>query len=300
MPIPLTTIQRFSSLFWGRPDAYFDSVTTRAIRQPLSLELFRRHLTGTAQIGTYPVLADGRCRWGCIDIDEQAWEKATDVHSVWTYYGITSWIEASRSKGFHVWVFADAWVPAAVMRDAGRWVNHLAEEPSKEVNPKSPAPWLTRKGLVNTVRLPYPAQAAPQRQRCLEPGTARPLSLEAFTWAASGQRAALAALAPLASEWRAAERRRPAPPPESGRAMGSGGRADTQEAYQVLAGKRYVAMGERDTQFFTMANICHKTGQAYELALRTIERAWREQVPNKFDFPLEAALEKVRRVYGNR
>lgn len=290
--------RRFSRLFWGRPDAYFDSLKSQAVWKPVTLELFRRHLAGQVEIGTYPVLDDARCRWGCIDIDEPSFDKATDVWSVWRYYGIASWIEASRSKGYHVWVFADGWVPASVMRDAGQWANRVAGNPSKEVNPKAPAPWLTRKGLVNTVRLPYSGRAAPGRMTMVDPESGEALSLAAWLPQAEASLCPLAGLRTLADAWAKAQAQRgPAVPVEDSQRQASG-KARGQDAWQILNGQRQAQLGERDSQFFTMANLCHSLGDPYELALRKIETAWREQVPNKWDFPLDHALDKVRRVYG--
>lgn len=289
---------RFSRLFWGRSDAYFDSLTVRAVWKPVTLELMRRHLAGQVEIGTYPVLDDARCRWGCIDIDEPSWEKATDVWSVWHYYGIASWIEASRSKGYHVWTFASTWVPASVMRDAGQWVNRLAGYPSKEVNPKAAAPWLTRKGLVNTVRLPYSGRADPGRMTMVDPSTGEVLPLAVWLPQAEASLVPLAGLRPLAEAWAKASAQERQPMPLEAPERQASGKARGQDAWLILSGQRQAGVGERDSQFFTMANLCQSLGDPYELALRKIETAWREQVPNKWDFPLDHALDKVRRVYG--
>jgi hypothetical protein len=301
-PGPTSVFQasRFAHLFWGRPDVYFDSLRTQAVWKPLTLRLFLNHIAGRAEIGTYPVLNDGRCRWGCIDIDEPDWDKATDVWSVWHYYGITSWVEASRSKGYHVWVFASTWVPAATMRDAGQWVNRVAGSPSKEVNPKAPAPWLTRKGLVNTVRLPYSGRAKPGRMTMLDAETGELLPLPAWLPLAYGSLCPLSRLVGLAEQWRAAEVAQAPSEPLQGSTGRASGRARQQDAWQILNGYRQAGVGERDDQFYAIANLCHGMGQPYELAIRQVETAWREQVPNKWDFPLSQALEKVNRVYGRR
>src|SRR5215207_10813970 len=145
------TVLGFSHLFAGRTDAWWKGNGKGGTTQhrPVHLGTFRGHLVGRWEMGTYPVTDDARCRWGCIDIDKDDMRLATDVHSVWSHHGIQSWIEVSRSKGYHVWTFANDWVPATVMRNAGLWVAEVAELGKVEVNPKNDAAWKVKTGLVN-------------------------------------------------------------------------------------------------------------------------------------------------------
>lgn len=297
-------------MFWGRHDAYFLSLEKggRAVWTPPNLQLFRQHLNGEVEIGTYPVRNDARCRWGAIDVDGQAgeddnelFERASDLWSVWTYFGVQSWIERSRSKGFHVWVFSDGWVGASGMRAAGLYVNHIAGDPSKEVNPKNDAPWRLTNGLVNTVRTPYSGRANPGRMVIVNPADKHETySLRDFVDKASNSLAPAPVLQAIAERYRrqlATEQRRlllrdPSPGHSHNENAGS-----VQEAHRILAGSRRATTGERDNQFWTMANLLRSQGCSYELALRKVETAWREQVLEKWDFPLETALEKVNRVY---
>jgi hypothetical protein len=79
--------------------------------------------------------------------------------------GIVSWIEKSRSKGFHVWVFAEQAVLAEDMRNMLIVASHVAETPTTEVNPKQTTLKAGQYG--NYVRLPYPnmADRSTDRQR---------------------------------------------------------------------------------------------------------------------------------------
>src|SRR5262245_38603232 len=97
------------------------------------------HLRGTMSMGIYPVTQDC-CLWGCVDFDDG--EVASQVHArnvavVLAHLDVTGWIERSRSKGYHVWVFAPEWVPARLMRRALLGACQTAQAPTKEVNPKS-------------------------------------------------------------------------------------------------------------------------------------------------------------------
>lgn len=305
----METIRRFASLFWGRHDAYFESFGKggRTVYSPPNLQLFRRHLLGEIEIGTYPVRNDARCRWGCIDIDEpdeeKGWQYASDLWSVWRYFGVTSWIEVSRSKGYHCWVFAMGWTPSLVVREAGLYVNSISGGVSKEINPKASAPWLLKNGLVNTVRTPYSGRAEPGRMVVVdaeEPSTIYPLA--DFVDLANRSLVPSTLLVELSEKWRSSVANRKshyvandAPVITDGQRFGQ-----SQDAYRILKGERQASPGERDQQFWTIANLLHARGTTYELAIRIVESTWREMVPEKWDFPLSEALEKVERLYSGR
>lgn len=325
-----STVVGFATLFSGRTDAYFDGDQSRTAyyykgreryMKPTGIETFRRHLVGINSIGTYPVLDDGSCRWGCIDIDDpklkdldqgsdefieaehQAFVRATDVQSVWTYFGIQSWIERSRSKGFHVWTFTDQWTSASHIRRAGLYVAQLAGLPDDtEVNPKNEAPWLTKTGLVNTVRLPYYGRANPRRMVVTDGSS--DLSIECFVREAMAQRTSPSLFASLAEDFQARQKIKQRQSEAALRSSnGSSSHASRQtsfirqEAALILAGKRDVAPGERDRQFYTMANVLKSQGESMDLALRIISRVYEERCIDKTDFSLEDALSKVRNVY---
>jgi len=128
------------------------------------------HLDGSGEpIGVYPLVAAAAdapasesehplvTKWGCIDWDqgyEESWPDALNTHNILRAFDITSWIERSRSKGWHLWVFADQWIPAETMRNALMAACQLVGAPTKEVNPKQTT--LKPGGLGNYVRLPYP------------------------------------------------------------------------------------------------------------------------------------------------
>jgi hypothetical protein len=76
------------------------------------------------------------------------------LHDALLEAGIVSWIEKSRSKGFHVWVFAEQAVLAEDMRNMLVVASHVAETPTTEVNPKQTTLKAGQYG--NYVRLPYP------------------------------------------------------------------------------------------------------------------------------------------------
>ena len=42
------------------------------VRQPVTDDLWSKHLNGTQSLGIIPINDDNKCRWGCIDIDSYA------------------------------------------------------------------------------------------------------------------------------------------------------------------------------------------------------------------------------------
>lgn len=147
----------YVSLFRGRGDVYGHE-EGRCVKEPLTTDIFAGHLTGmTLPIGVYPIvpLRGGfHVVWGCSDIDIEDLPMARRIQQALEAAGIVSWVERSRSKGYHVWVFAAGLVPASDMRRMLLLAHQVAEVPAREVNPKQEV--LTGGNYGNYVRLPYP------------------------------------------------------------------------------------------------------------------------------------------------
>ena len=167
-------VEGFYELFQGNPDAYgTDHGSAKHLDmgdRDTWLELIEAHLSGEEPIGIYPcslrseteVITSGadvetKVKWGCVDLDsgyQESWPDALNVHNVLKAVGITSWIERSRSKGWHIWCFCTDWVAASTMRDALWAACELVDAPTTEVNPKQTD--VSDGKLGNYVRLPYP------------------------------------------------------------------------------------------------------------------------------------------------
>ena len=124
-------------------------------------------------IGVYPLLevteaSEGHSKymvyWGCVDWDigeEQSLTHGLNVQELLKQLGVTSWVEISRSKGYHLWVFFSEPILARHVREGLIAACNIVDAPITEVNPKQIE--LTGKGWGNGVRLPYPAGAEPGR-----------------------------------------------------------------------------------------------------------------------------------------
>ena len=159
----------FLHLFRGNPVVVGLDDAGRGKPGPLRLEtpderdgkwlaLVDGHLAGLVGIGVYPVNHDrgGSVAWGCIDFDEgevESWSHALNVRELLVDMDVPVWIERSRSKGYHVWLFCGDWVSARWMRRLLFGACQAVGAPTKEVNPKSEK--LGKDQLGNFVRLPY-------------------------------------------------------------------------------------------------------------------------------------------------
>lgn len=147
-------IDQFITLFRGRGDCY-GSEEGGCVRRPLDRNVFTQHLAGDQGIGVYPAVPASTpfCVWGCSDIDFEDLGAARLLQRTISMAGIQSYVERSRSKGYHVWVFASDPVPAETMRRALLVVHQVADYPAREVNPKQSDVSINKVG--NYVRLPY-------------------------------------------------------------------------------------------------------------------------------------------------
>lgn len=148
-------LEQFITLFRGRGDAYGHE-EGRCVKQQLTPDVFMRHLEGTEPIGVYPIVPkqnDFICVWGCSDIDIEDINLAVTLRDALMSANVMCWIERSRSKGYHVWVFSDKIVHAREMRRMFLAAHQVADIPPREVNPKQET--LSGANYGNYVRLPY-------------------------------------------------------------------------------------------------------------------------------------------------
>lgn len=172
-------------LFDGRRDA-FGAVHGEAVRRPLQHRDWTRHLFEDGSIGIYPLcpalstetgldvfqemhgpaadVDEWVCRWGCVDIDdgyEASLPIARNLQKAYSVLGLSSWIERTKGKGFHVWIFFSDWVPAVQARAVQLLACHLIDYHPREINPKQTK--LADGQLGNYVNLPYAKRWVPKR-----------------------------------------------------------------------------------------------------------------------------------------
>lgn len=172
-------IESFYGLFEGRADHYGSE--WGSCEEGDAYKAVERHLVDRTPCGIYPMReADNHVKWGCTDIDTGSMDEARTIYRALNLMELHPWLEVSRSKGYHVWVFARDWVPAAAMRRAFLHAHQAIDLEAKEVNPKQEKPG--SKGLSNYVRLPYVGMTADSNGRriMLDPGTGEKIPFDDF------------------------------------------------------------------------------------------------------------------------
>lgn len=183
-------VARFVNMFMGRGDCY-GSEHGACVRERLTPDVFRKHLVDGPYIGVYPAVPrhgqDSICVWGCSDIDVEDLDAARTLQRTLEMAGVPAWVERSRSKGYHVWVFASEPVPAESMRRLLLVAHQVADYPAREVNPKQSNVSINKVG--NYVRLPYPSglMGVPERRVILDDND-KPIPLGEFLQVAISSR----------------------------------------------------------------------------------------------------------------
>lgn len=187
------TIISFRNLFLGFPLAY--GTDEGGCRWADVDTMWHEHLLGEEMIGIYPMVYDPlftrggpdswtessennryyvemdpnlwMCKWGSIDIDEGEGSHvlARNTQTILSALDIVSWVELSRSKGCHLWLFAEEWVRSSVMRRAMQAALQLAEVPYDAVYPKQDS---LAGPPGNYMRLPYGGNRVAGKQEMLD------------------------------------------------------------------------------------------------------------------------------------
>jgi len=192
-------VKAFATLFRGRLDAW-GGLPPKCNHEQVTLAHYERHLKGGVSLGIYPLLDDGTCSWIAADLDQPGtapWHNGPDdampalmLMEALGCYGVNQSLslEKTKSKGWRVWLFFSAPVPANYVRRlfrAGR--SRAGLPPSVEIFPKqdfvseatpdNPFP------VGNFVHLPYfgggPSGSRPGRVM-VDLKTLAPIPLEKF------------------------------------------------------------------------------------------------------------------------
>lgn len=203
--------ERLDALFAGRRDVW-GAEWGQCIKRPLTLADWDEHINGDGSVGVYPLCEGDVVKWGCVDVDEgyDLINLAVNVCKGLRQLGITSWLERTRSKGFHCWVFTDDWVSAEQMRAALFVACALVDYRPKEVNPKAAR---LRPGFIsNYVNVPWARKWAVQGRRVMVAfDDPRRYTLKLESWLDLAE----ASLTPPSVIAKAAALYKPPPPPRA-------------------------------------------------------------------------------------
>ena len=86
-------------------------------REPVTDELWQKHLDGIDSLGVIPINDDNKCKWGCIDIDSYAGFDHQKLINKIKQFKLPLVVCRSKSGGAHVFLFTKDYVSASLMQD---------------------------------------------------------------------------------------------------------------------------------------------------------------------------------------
>ena len=164
--------QRFLLLFMGKENTYVRNMLPKTkpekggkvktsitnVRGKVDADLMLSHLNGEFGVGICPVMTDGKCRAGVIDIDYYK-GKIRKVLDIIRDYQLPLVPFRSKSGGLHCYLFLSRGVSAKTVRDTLNLIikvfslDKMYGEEKVEVFPKQDK--VTEEGFGNAVALPY-------------------------------------------------------------------------------------------------------------------------------------------------
>ena len=150
-------VRLFRARFAGLDHVYgtYDPNSGRSwqVKKPVTDEVVLNHLMGRKPLGLY-LLTGTHTRAVAVDYDENDPVAPVEFWNHAAHYGLATYIETSKSKGFHAWVyFEDSGVPAVKARAVAK---HILDEAghAAEIFPKQAVIDLCRGECGNFVNLP--------------------------------------------------------------------------------------------------------------------------------------------------
>jgi len=133
-------INIFRTFFTGLTTVYgtYDPLTGRAwqVKKPVTKDIIRAHLKGLRPYGVYLLTGD-RIRAIAADFDSLDPLPPIEFMNAAQHYRLPAYIETSKAKGFHVWIFfSDKGVKAFKARLVIKHILEEIEHPQTEIFPK--------------------------------------------------------------------------------------------------------------------------------------------------------------------
>jgi len=133
-------IKIYGKMFTGLTNVYgtYDPKTRRVrqVKKPVTENVFLDHLLGRAPYGIY-LLNGNTTRALVVDFDSENRLLPVQFLNSAKHYNISGYIERSKSKGYHVWIFFDGQGVAAVKaRLVAKYILDEIEAPDTEIFPK--------------------------------------------------------------------------------------------------------------------------------------------------------------------
>lgn len=135
-------IKIFRRLFTGLDNVYgtYDTDTgkVRQVKEPVTDRVIRAHLTGKQSYGVYLLTGD-RTRALAADFDTDELTLPVAFQAEARRYGMSAYIERSKSKGYHAWIFFEKPVSARKARLVAQKILTDIDKADIEIFPKQDA-----------------------------------------------------------------------------------------------------------------------------------------------------------------
>ena len=123
-------------------------------REPITNELWQKHLDGKDSLGVIPINDDNKCKWGCIDIDSYAGFDHQKLINKIKQFKLPLVVCRSKSGGAHVFLFTKDYVSASLMQDKLNEIRSVLGYGGSEVFPKQ-RELKSKDDTGNFLNLPY-------------------------------------------------------------------------------------------------------------------------------------------------
>ena len=123
-------------------------------REPITDELWLKHLQGTESLGVIPINDDNKCKWGCIDIDSYTGFDHKQLIQKINKLKLPLIVFRSKSGGAHVFLFTSDYVSAKSMQDKLTEIKAVLGYGGSEVFPKQ-TELKSKDDTGNFLNLPY-------------------------------------------------------------------------------------------------------------------------------------------------
>ena len=123
-------------------------------RQPVTDELWQKHLEGKENLGIIPINDNNQCGWGCIDIDSYAGFDHKKLINKIINMKLPLIVCRSKSGGAHVFLFTSDYVAAKTMRDKLVQIRAVLGYGNSEIFPKQ-TELKSQDDTGNFLNLPY-------------------------------------------------------------------------------------------------------------------------------------------------
>jgi len=147
-------LRLFRLLFVAREDAQaiWRGDKPVAIREPLTEEVLEAHLSGEFRVGSYLIVEGDRTQHLVFDVDIHSRKIVKRIVKRLRRRNVRAYVERSKSKGYHIWLFFESPLHASDARVFAQVVLEGLDQSKIEVFPKQDK--VSEDGLGNCIWLP--------------------------------------------------------------------------------------------------------------------------------------------------